>query len=66
MAYTIGSVQMVADTARNFSGYGFVIHDEHKRACVTFAYDTEQEAQAAGEHIKAALSNAKSVVPGNR
>lgn len=66
MAYTIGSIQMVSDNVRNFSGYGFVIHDEHKRPCVTFAYVTENEAKVASEQIKAALINAKSVVPGNR
>ena len=66
MAYTIGSIQMVADNVRNFSGYGFVIHDEHKRPCVTFAYATEAEAKAAAEQIKAALIAAKSVVAGGR
>jgi len=66
MAYTIGSIQMVADVALGFSGHGFVIHDEHKRPCVTFAYSTEDLARAAAEQIKAALVHAKSVVPGNR
>lgn len=66
MAYSIGSIQMIADNVRNFSGYGFVIHDEHKRPCVTFAYSTESEAQTAGEQMKVTLSKVKSVVPGNR
>ncbi len=66
MAYTIGSIQMVADVALSFSGYGFVIHDAQKRPCVTFGYPTEAEARAASEQIRAALVHARTVVPGNR
>ena len=65
MAYTMGSVQMVADVARNFSGYGFVIQDEHNRRCVTFAYETRKEAEAAGVLMLGALKRAMRIVAGS-
>lgn len=56
--WRVGPVQSVFG---EFSGSGFVLHDETGKPCVTFGYLTQKDAEAGREHLEEALANAKSV-----
>lgn len=58
MAWSVGSVQTVRDGVGNFSGAGFVIHDEHNRPVMTLGFLTETEAKANAEKMRQIISAA--------
>ncbi len=66
MTWRVGPIQSVTDSAGNFSGTGFVLHDGNDRTCVTFGFRNDADAKRAAENIRAVLAAAAEItrVPG--
>jgi hypothetical protein len=60
--WRVGPVRTAAGGSGEFSGHGFVLHDESGKSCLTFGYLTEKDAEAGREHLQEVLANATSVV----